>query len=577
MAAGRALTPALSLRERERRPCGGVEQGVELFHVHALHQVLVGLDGRHVGRVVPVFEVGAGERLHFASELGQDRGQVAGQGGEGVHQHRADLLQAGVVGGVFGQVPGFVLVHIGVHAVGQCHDFAHGLAVFALVVLGSDAVCGGADVMKQGRALIVKRVRQLAAKTLGDEAGRARHDVDKFAHQIAVDPQHEVFGVEVHVFVAAGELGGHVVAQPLGVHAQFQVLQRRQAGAPALAHLLAVVDGQEAVHKHRVGHFAAAEMQHGRPKQGVEGDDVFADEVVLLGGRVGHEGVVVATGFAEVVLQRGQIANRRVQPDVEILARGVGNLNAEIGRVAADVPIAHLGFAVFAGGDPFGDFVEHLGLHRAAGGPLLQKFDAARVGQFEEEVVRGLEHRCGARECGIRVLQLGRGIDRAAAFAVVAVLVLRAALGAFALDEAVGQEHALLGVEELLDGAGLDQVVGLEVFVDLLRQGVVFRAVGAVPVVKADVKAVEVLGAAGGDVGHKLLRGFAGFFSRDHDRRAVGVVGADKVHLVALHALKAHPHIGLDVFHDVADVEVAVGVGQGGGDEQAALAHGVGR
>ena len=52
-------------------------------------------------------------------------------------------------------------------------------------------------------------------------------------------------------------------------------------------------------------------------------------------------------------------------------------------------------------------------------------------------------------------------------------------------------------------------------------------------------------------------------FGAEHDRRAVRVVGADEVHLVALHALDAHPDVGLDVFHDVAEVERAVGVGQG--------------
>ena len=48
------------------------------------------------------------------------------------------------------------------------------------------------------------------------------------------------------------------------------------------------------------------------------------------------------------------------------------------------------------------------------------------------------------------------------------------------------------------------------------------------------------------------------------------VVGADEVHLVALHALEAHPDVGLDVLHHVADVERRVGVGQGGGDEELA-------
>ena len=71
-------------------------------------------------------------------------------------------------------------------------------------------------------------------------------------------------------------------------------------------------------------------------------------------------------------------------------------------------------------------------------------------------------------------------------------MVFRTALGAFAFDETIGQEHALVGVEELFDGARLNQAVGLEVFVNGLRERVVLRTVGAVPVVKADVKTIQV-------------------------------------------------------------------------------------
>ena len=189
-------------------------------------------------------------------------------------------------------------------------------------------------------------------------------------------------------------------------------------------------------------------------------------------------------------------------------------------------------------------------------------------------MLRLAQHGRGAAEGGVGVFQVGRGVDGAAFLAVVAVLVLGAAFGAFALDEAVRQEHGLFRVEELLDGLGLDQAVGLEGTVDVLGQLVVFGAVGGVPVVKGDVKAVQVGLAPGGDVGDELLRGLAGLLRRDHDGRAVRVVGADEVHRVALHALVAHPDVGLDVLHDVADVEIAIGVGQGSGDEQLAR-HGV--
>jgi hypothetical protein len=85
--------------------------------------------------------------------------------------------------------------------------------------------------------------------------------------------------------------------------------------------------------------------------------------------------------------------------------------------------------------------------------------------------------------------------------------------------------------------------------------------------IKTDVETVEVLLTPSGDVGDKLLRRETSLFSGDHDGRAVGVVGTDKVDRMPLHALEAHPNIGLDVLHHVPNVEVAIGIGQGGGDK----------
>ena len=106
-----------------------------------------------------------------------------------------------------------------------------------------------------------------------------------------------------------------------------------------------------------------------------------------------------------------------------------------------------------------------------------------------------------------------------------------------------------------------------QVAVNLLRQGVVFRRIGAVPVVKTNVEPIKELLAPRSDVGDKLLRCEAGFFRGNHDRCAMRVVGTHEVHGVALHALVADPNIGLDVLHHVPDVEVAIGIGQGGGDK----------
>ena len=53
----------------------------------------------------------------------------------------------------------------------------------------------------------------------------------------------------------------------------------------------------------------------------------------------------------------------------------------------------------------------------------------------------------------------------------------------------------------------------------------------------------------------------------DHDGRAVGVVGADVDAPPPAEFLEPDPDVGLQVLDQVADVDMAVGVGQGAGDE----------
>ena len=90
------------------------------------------------------------------------------------------------------------------------------------------------------------------------------------------------------------------------------------------------------------------------------------------------------------------------------------------------------------------------------------------------------------------------------------------------------------------------------------------------PVVKLDMKALQVPGSFVKDSFDQLLRRDSLCFRLEHDWSSVRVVGADEMHFVALHPLEAHPDVGLDVLHDVADVERAVGVGQSGGGEDSA-------
>ncbi len=315
----------------------------------------------------------------------------------------------------------------------------------------------------------------------------------------------------------------------------------------------------------------ARAFEHRRPEQGVEVDDVLADEMVQLGaGVLVPEGVEVQFREARAeVLEAGHVADRRIEPDIEVLARLVGNLEAEIGRIAGDVPF------VQAAVEPFGDLVRHRILQGAAAGPLLEH--GLELGQLEEEVLGVTQYRCRAGDGRARVFQVGGLVGRAAFLAVVAVLVLGGAFRAGALDEAVGEEHALLGVEILGHRTGGDMPRIAQLAVDQLRQLAVFLGMGGVEVVEIHQEIGEVGTVFGLNVGDQLFRSDAFLLRAQHDRRAVGIVGADVDALVAAQLLEAYPHVRLDVLQHVAKVDRTVGVGQGAGNEDlTSFGHGNG-
>ena len=94
---------------------------------------------------------------------------------------------------------------------------------------------------------------------------------------------------------------------------------------------------------------------------------------------------------------------------------------------------------------------------------------------------------------------------------------------------------------------------------------------GAVVLVMVNKETTEIAQVLAVAFVNELLRRDAFFFRAQHDRRAVRVVSADVMALVAAQALEAYPNIGLDVFDHVAEVNRAVGIRQGAGDKNAAF------
>ena len=194
-------------------------------------------------------------------------------------------------------------------------------------------------------------------------------------------------------------------------------------------------------------------LEHRRPEQRMEIQDVLADEVPKLRLAIGTPEIVEdEAGARAEILEARHVADRRVEPDIEVLARRIGDLDAEVGRVAGHVPVPE------AGVEPLVQLVGDRRLQAAGARPLAQH--RLEIAQLEEDVLRFAQHRGRARHRRDRVDQVGRRIGRAAVLAAVAVLVGRRAARAGALDVAVGQEHAGLLVIGLADDAPRDVARG---------------------------------------------------------------------------------------------------------------------
>ena len=326
-----------------------------------------------------------------------------------------------------------------------------------------------------------------------------------------------------------------------------------------LRHLLSV-DGEEAVHEDLVGLLEPRDVQHARPEQAVEADDVLADEVVMLNLGLGFGAARGPVARAPPVLEllpvplapvaeRGEVSDRRVDPDVEELAGVSRDLESEVRCVARDAPSAQ-GLL-----EPLEELVRDVA-RRVLGDPLLEVV-VLRL-ELEVEMLRVLHDRRGAARRALGVAELLCAVRGAAVVAAVAILVLRAALRADALHEAVGEEHpAVLAVE--LRGGLLRDAAGL------LHRGeyplgelLVLGRVRRVVVVERDLEVGEVLEVYGVRARDELLGGDALLARADHHGRAVRVVRADIDAVVAAELLEADPEIGLKVLDEVSDVDVAV-------------------
>ena len=251
------------------------------------------------------------------------------------------------------------------------------------------------------------------------------------------------------------------------------------------------------------------------------------------------------------------------------MPRRVGDLESEVGGGPRDVPVAERLAEEMAG--------EVVGDPRVEGTRFLRPLpeEALHRLELDEKVLGRADLGGGTGEGADRIDEIGRRVGGAALLTGVAILVGRSAARAGAADEAVGEEHPRLRIEELLDIAADDEPLVAQALPDLAAQAPVGVAVGAAVVVELDTEAGEV-----GEmvVAHRRDQIALGASLRpgpDHDRRAVGVVGAEIDRVVAAELLEADEDVGLDVFDEVAEMDLPVGVGERRGDEDPAVGRGI--
>ena len=391
-------------------------------------------------------------------------------------------------------------------------------------------------------------------EVLGAHVERAAHKVAPAVGQVGVvDLRHalEADGA-VH---AVRHVGHEVVAVALDAE-EVDDLLGEDGVAAALRHLLAlarlgVLDEQEAVRQHVLGHRQAGGHEHRGPDHAVEADDVLAHNVLLSRPEaceaLGGLGVAVAGG--------GDVVDEGVEPHIGHVVGVEGQRDAPVERGARD------GEVLEAALDEAHDLVAaDLRLDEVGVGGIEVEQRLLELGELEEPalLLDALEGALAVRA------------QRDGGLVVVAVLV------------GVGVAHVGLGEVGLLGhavpalvGALVDVALLLEVLPEVLHRLDVALLGGADEVVVGDLeRAPKLLEGRGLGVAPLLGRHVVGS-SGVGDLLAVLVDAGEEQRVVAVHATETRLDVGHDGGVGRAQVRGGVHIVDGRGDEVRALTLGL--
>ena len=503
---------------------GGVDAGEDVLAL-----VQGGVDGQRAedGGAVP------GLAVSFHVQLGKDL--LAGGGHERLQQDGADAQRLSQIVQHAGQTG------LGVLALGQ-HPRRGGVDILVCVVddlkhvsqrilegirlhVGFIAVTQTPGLLEQRGVLgaFVLLNGQIAAKVLVGHGGGAAQQVAEVVGQIHVDAVDEQLIGEVAVR-AEREVAQQEVAQRVGAVALGQQIRVNDV-ALGLGHL-AAVQQQPAVAVDVLGQGHIHAHQHRGPDDGVEADDLLADEMHI--GR--PEGLVVAVGvFVVHEAERRRVVEQRVDPDVHDMLGVEVNGDAPLEARAGDAEILQA---------RVNEVVDHL----VDAGARQQEV------RVDEQVTHAVRVLGQAEEIGLLL-----GVHNGAA-----------AVGAAAVDELALGPEALAGGAVLADILALvDVALFIHLFEDFLDGGNMVVVGGADEAVIADVHQLpQILDALGAldDVIDELLRRNTGLLGLQLDLLSVLVGAGQELDVVALQPLVAGHSVGSDGAVGMADVQLIAGI-----------------
>ena len=315
------------------------------------------------------------ELARLPRQLRQDRSEIDDEGAEEVQRDGAGVLQLARFRWILAQLPGGFFLDVGIGLIGQLHDHPHRLAEVAVLIGSPDFLTAIGETLEE--PAIVGIIDGKAG--LGDKFCGAAREVHDLADEVAVHPRDEFTQVQIEVLHLRGEFCRVVVAQVFRFEV-LEVFRSADEGAARFRHFLAV-HGEEAVNVHLGGQAEARRLQFRRPEEGMEILNVLADEVVDLCLLALPPVVECFTLTFAPFRRRADVADRRVEPHIPVVAGRVGNFEAEVGGRAGDVPVTErlVEEEIF-------QVVRALGRDRAGLGPLGE--EVVHLFDAHEEVFR---------------------------------------------------------------------------------------------------------------------------------------------------------------------------------------------